>query len=51
MNRITDIVKPVKYTSFINNHNKIIRGLKHSCPKLMKRKRNIIMKNNINKIL
>tara|TARA_A100001391_G_scaffold128832_2_gene88118 strand:- start:606 stop:761 length:156 start_codon:yes stop_codon:yes gene_type:complete len=51
MDIVIDIVKPVEYISFIKNHNKRVKGLKHSCPKLMKRKRNIIMKNNINKIL
>lgn len=50
MNRITDIVKPVKYISFVNNHNKKTKGFKYSNCKCMKRKRNIILKNNINKI-
>lgn len=51
MNLIIDLVKPVKYESFIRNKKKVIKGLKKSHIKLMKRKRNIILKININKIL
>ena len=50
-NNFREIVKPIKYTSVCNNKHQRIKGIKHTCNKCMKRKRNIILKININRII
>ena len=51
MDNIKDIVKPIKYVPFKNNGYKRIKGMKNGCSKCMKSKRNVILKNNIHKLL
>ncbi len=50
-NNFRDIVKPIKYKSVYNNPHQRMKGIKHTCNKCMKRKRNIILKININKLV
>ncbi len=52
MASICDMVKPVKYVPFNNNKMKNVKGMKNGTCKCMKSmKRNIILKNNINKLI
>jgi len=51
MDNIRDIVKPINYTPVYNNPHQRIKGIKHTCNKCMKRKRNIILKINIHRLI